>query len=159
MFLYMSMMVLLYEMLPDFEDTWIEWLGDLGRYRMAIEDDNIQDRETWTGVSRHWYSKASGRLYHHLAILARPNAMQQLSYYTKSLGVAVSARESIMTLLDPILAKSPNRLSPIDAAFVRVHATLFCGKSKERLQESCDDWLEQLGLYILRSTRRWLDAE
>jgi hypothetical protein len=46
---------------------------------MAIEDDDIMDREVWTGVARHWYSKASdkapttGMLYHLLAILARPN--------------------------------------------------------------------------------------
>ncbi|PNP86115.1 hypothetical protein FNYG_01171 [Fusarium nygamai] len=40
------------------EYTWIECLGDFGRYRMAIEDDDIRDREVWTGVSRHWYSKA-----------------------------------------------------------------------------------------------------
>ncbi|KAF5642769.1 uncharacterized protein FTJAE_3485 [Fusarium tjaetaba] len=26
------------------EDTWIECLGDLGKYRMAIEDDDIRDR-------------------------------------------------------------------------------------------------------------------
>ncbi len=34
-----SMTVLFYEDFPAFEDTWIECLGDLGRYRMAIEDD------------------------------------------------------------------------------------------------------------------------
>tara|TARA_R110002060_G_scaffold57696_1_gene67903 strand:- start:481 stop:807 length:327 start_codon:yes stop_codon:yes gene_type:complete len=88
-----SMMALLYETVPAFEDTWIEYLGDLGRYRMAIEDDDIRDRAVWTGVVRHWYSKASdkapttGRLYHHLAILARPNVLQQLFYYSKSLCV------------------------------------------------------------------------
>jgi hypothetical protein len=86
-----SMMALLYETVPTFEDTWIESRGDLGRYRMAIEDDDIRDREVWTGVARFWYSKAAdkspvGRLYHHLAILARPNAQQQLYYYTRSLG-------------------------------------------------------------------------
>ncbi|KAL2150244.1 hypothetical protein VTH82DRAFT_7920 [Thermothelomyces myriococcoides] len=86
-----SIMALLYETVPAFEDTWIECLGDLGRYRMAIEDDDIRDREIWTGVSRRWYSLASdkapttGRLYHHLAILARPNILQQLYYYEKSL--------------------------------------------------------------------------
>ncbi|KAK1445870.1 hypothetical protein CMEL01_10113 [Colletotrichum melonis] len=95
-----SMMALLYETVPTFEDTWIECLGDLGRYRMAIEDDDLKDREVWTSVSRHWYSKASdkapqtGRLYHHLAILARPNALQQLFYYTKSLCVPVPFLES-----------------------------------------------------------------
>ena len=107
-----SMMALLYETVPAFEDTWIECLGDLGRYRMAIEDDDIRDREVWTGVARHWYSKASdkapttGRLYHHLAILARPNALQQLFYYSKSLCVVIpftSARESILTLFEPVL--------------------------------------------------------
>jgi len=40
-----SMMVLLYERVPAFEDTWIKCLGDLGRYRMAIGDDDIRDRE------------------------------------------------------------------------------------------------------------------
>ncbi|RSL74730.1 hypothetical protein CEP53_000064 [Fusarium sp. AF-6] len=170
-FLYLaySMVALLYETVPAFEDTWIECLGDLGRYRMAIEDDCIRDRETWTGVSRHWYSKASdkspttGRLYHHLAILARLNTIQQLSYYIKSLGVAVSlrnaARETIMTLFDSVLAKSPNCLAPIDAEFMRDHGTLFSGKAKERLRELCDGLLEQLGLDILRSMRRWLEAD
>ncbi|KAL5434023.1 hypothetical protein PMIN06_011513 [Paraphaeosphaeria minitans] len=70
-FIYLAyqMMALLYETVPAFEDTWIECLGDLGRYRMAIEDENPRDRETWAGVARSWYSKAAdknpsvGRLY------------------------------------------------------------------------------------------------
>ncbi|KAF7549093.1 hypothetical protein G7Z17_g6627 [Cylindrodendrum hubeiense] len=55
-FLYLaySMMALLYETVPAFEDTWIECLGDLGRYRMAIEDDDIKDREVWTGGQYFW---------------------------------------------------------------------------------------------------------
>ncbi|KAN0095584.1 hypothetical protein V8E51_016295 [Hyaloscypha variabilis] len=40
-----SMMAFLYEAVPVFEDTWIECLGDFGRYRMAIEDIDIRDRE------------------------------------------------------------------------------------------------------------------
>jgi hypothetical protein len=32
---------LLFETVPAFEETWIKCLGDLGRYRMAIEDDDI----------------------------------------------------------------------------------------------------------------------
>ena len=54
-----SMMALLYETVPAFEATWMECLGDLGRYRMAIEDDDLRDREVWTCVSQRWYSKAS----------------------------------------------------------------------------------------------------
>ncbi|KAK7418620.1 hypothetical protein QQX98_003808 [Neonectria punicea] len=168
-FLYLaySMMALLYETVPAFEDTWIECLGDLGRYRMAIEDDDIRDREVWTGVSRHWYSKASdkspttGRLYHHLAILARPNALQQLYYYTKSLCVPIpflSAKESVMTLFDPVLSSNQSRLVPIDAAFVRVHGIFFSGKSKDRLEDSTEEFLNLLDGHISRTTKRWLEA-
>ncbi|GKU11023.1 unnamed protein product, partial [Fusarium langsethiae] len=164
-FLYLaySMMALLYETVPDFEDTWIECLGDLGRYRMAIEDDDIHDREVWTGVSRHWYSKASenspttGRLYHHLAILARPNAVQQLFYYTKSLCVPIpfsSARESIMTLFNHLLSNSPTGLNPIDALFVRARGILFSGKSWEQLQ----DFNKNLDKHITKSKKGWRET-
>ncbi|KAK2770408.1 hypothetical protein CKAH01_14751 [Colletotrichum kahawae] len=140
-----SMMALLCETVPTFEDTWIKCLGDLGRYRMAIEDDDLKDREVWTSVSRHWYSKASdkapttGRLYHHLAILARPNALQQLFYYSKSLCVPIpflSARESIMTLFEPHLNGSPTRLQEMDAAF----------------------FIDSLDNHIGRTTRRWMES-
>ena len=54
-----SKMALLYETVPAFDDTWIKCLGDLNRYRMAVEDNDIRDKEVWTSVARHWYSKAS----------------------------------------------------------------------------------------------------
>lgn len=162
-----SMMALLYETVPAFEDTWIECLGDLGRYRMAIEDDDIRDRETWTAVSRYWYSKASdklpttGRLYHHLAILARPNALQQTYYYTKSLCVPIpflSARESVMTLFDPVLSSGPPRLEAIDLAFVRILAIFFSGKEKDLLGFSARQFLSLLDGHIARITKSWLEA-
>jgi hypothetical protein len=171
-FIYMaySMIALLYETVPVFEDTWIECLGDLGRYRMAIEDDDIRDREVWTAVSRHWYSRASdkapttGRLYHHLAILARPNAQQQLYYYTKSLCVEMpfpSARESIMTLFEPIMSPTSNPqqtgLLPAELYFVRTHGILFSGEQEEDLEPSMDRFLELINNHIGRSTRRWLE--
>ncbi|CAN9087722.1 unnamed protein product [Alternaria alternata] len=130
------MMALLYETVPAFEDTWIECLGDLSRYRMAIEEERDKDREIWAGVARTWYTKAAdknptiGRLYHHLAILARPNALQQLYHYSRSLTCVkpfLSARESILTLLDPILARTAAtyaRALPIDTNFIKAHALL-----------------------------------
>ncbi|KAF2185526.1 hypothetical protein K469DRAFT_687853 [Zopfia rhizophila CBS 207.26] len=115
-FLYLAynMTALFYERVPAFQDTWIECLGDLARYRMAIEDEELNDRDIWAGTSRFWYSKAAdrspsvGRLYHHLAILARPNATQQLYYYCRSLTCVqqfMYARESILTLLDSFLGR------------------------------------------------------
>ncbi|KAI0913462.1 hypothetical protein F4823DRAFT_559020 [Ustulina deusta] len=165
-----SMMALLYETVPAFEDTWIECLGDLGRYRMAIEDEDIRDREVWTSVSRHWYSKASdkapttGRLYHHLAILARPNALQQLFYYTKSLCVPIpfsSAKESIMTLFDPILGVGSyqhNRLIPIDVAFVKTHGLLFSQKQLDNLRLVANEFLGSLDSHIDRIAKRWMEG-
>lgn len=47
------MMALLYETVPEFEDTWIECLGDLSRYRITIEDEDIRDRETWVSSQYH----------------------------------------------------------------------------------------------------------
>ncbi|KAK4239733.1 hypothetical protein C8A03DRAFT_42664 [Achaetomium macrosporum] len=172
-FIYMaySMMALLYETVPAFEDTWIECLGDLGRYRMAIEDDDIRDREVWTSVSRHWYSRASdkapttGRLYHHLAILARPSALQQLYYYAKSLCVEMpfpSARESIMTLFDPIMSRTPNpqqaRLPPTELHFVKAHGILFSSKQQEELEPTVEGFFKLLDNHINRSTRRWRES-
>ncbi|KAM3084463.1 hypothetical protein ACMFMG_001432 [Clarireedia jacksonii] len=165
-----SMMALLYETVPAFEDTWIECLGDLGRYRMAIEDDDIRDREVWTGVARHWYSKASnkapttGRLYHHLAILARPNALQQLYYYAKSLCVVVpftSARESILTLFDPVLnaenGQGQYRLPPLDTAFIRAHAHLFTNRTMDRFGTAVEEFLGLLDSQIGRVTKKFLE--
>ncbi|KAF5132832.1 EST/SMG-like protein 1 [Metarhizium anisopliae] len=165
-----TMMALLYETVPTFEDTWIECLGDLGRYRMAVEDDDIRDREIWTGVSRFWYTKASdkipmtGRLYHHLAILARPNALQQLYYYAKSLCVPVpfpSARDSVMTLFDPLLNANPSasqRLEPVDVAFVRVHGILFSGTHEDQLEPAVKQFLELLDNRIGREHGNWLES-
>ncbi|KAI5924462.1 hypothetical protein F4810DRAFT_719057 [Camillea tinctor] len=165
-----SMMALLYETVPTFEDTWIECLGDLGRYRMAIEDDDIRDREVWTSVSKHWYSKASdkapttGRLYHHLAILARPNAPQQLFYYNKSLCVPIpfaSARESVMTLFDPIISGSSShtsRMTPIDVVFVKAHGILFSKKSENEFDVTVDQFHNMLDDHISRTSRRWMEA-
>lgn len=162
-----SMMALLYETVPAFEDTWIECLGDLGRYRMAIEDDDIRDREVWTAVSRHWYAKASdkapttGRLYHHLAILARPNAVQQLYYYTKSLCCAIpfnSARESILTLFDPILSGTQTRLSAIDTNFIKTHGMLFSLKQLDEVSTAMEGFLSSLDNHIARTTKRWMES-
>lgn len=168
-FIYLAyqMMALLYETVPAFEDTWIECLGDLGRYRMAIEDEDIRDRETWAGVARSWYSKAAdknpavGRLSHHLAILARPNALQQLYYYTTSLTCVepfLSARESIMTLFRPFVQDDQPVYSPglpIDTLFTMLHALLFTRLVKHWQDQARQDFVSNLDNHIGRVTAKW----
>jgi hypothetical protein len=168
-FIYLAyqMMALLYETVPAFEDTWIECLGDLGRYRMAIEDEDIRDRETWANVARSWYSKASdknppvGRLYHHLAILARPNALQQIYYYGRSLNSVEpfpSARESVMTLFRGPLEREVSNGAPalpVESCFVEAHAFAFARDSANRFESSSQDYLSQLDNHIGRVTAKW----
>lgn len=168
-FIYLAyqMVALLYETVPAFETTWIECLGDLGRYRMAIEDGDVRDRDTWAIVSRSWYNQAAdkksgnGRLYHHLAILARSNPLLQLGYYTKSLSSIKKfkgAMESTLTLLNPILETSkstPIATLHIDTAFIIAHATLFKRLSPEQFDQAQATFLNQLDGQIGRITAKW----
>ncbi|KAL5344583.1 hypothetical protein ACLOAV_010567 [Pseudogymnoascus australis] len=163
-----SMMTLLLETVPAFKDTWTECLGDLGRYRMAIEDNNVRDREVWAQVARQWYLKCAnrspitGRLYHHLAILARPDALLQLLYYGKSLAVPIpftAARESIMTLFEPTLNPEPGarRFSAVITAIVRSHAMIFTGQSLETFNHSLAEIKSNLDGHIARITKKYLE--
>jgi hypothetical protein len=135
-FIYLAyiMMTLLFETVPAFEEMWIKCLGNFGRYRMAIEDDDIRDKQVWTQASRQWYLEASdrapriGRLYHQLAIRACPNVLQQLFFYGKALSVSQpvpAAKDSILTLFEPILSrKQTRRLPPVITAYVEIYAFL-----------------------------------
>ena len=129
---------------------------------MAIEDDDPKDREVWSNVARFWYNKAAdnsprvGRLYHHLAILARPYSLEQLSLYIRALTCTIpfeSARGSVMTLFSPILngkdtfARRPTSLETI---LIKAHGVLFTSEllqSPERFDAviqvlSKDDFLD-----------------
>ena len=113
-FVYLAyqMMGLLTESVPAFHETWIECLGDLARYRMAIEKADMRDRELWSNVAGTRYNKAAnrlpdtGRIQHHLAVLARPHLASRLFYYSNAL-ISVNpipnARDSIMLLFNPLL--------------------------------------------------------
>lgn len=140
---------------------------DYAHVRMAIEDDDVRDREVWTAVSRHWYSRASdkapttGRLYHHLAILARPNIVAQLFYYAKSLCVPIpfnSTRESILTLFDPIMTGTHGKLHPVDRALVKCHGTFFTGKGTAELEKARNEFLFNLDLAVAKGAPRWLES-
>jgi hypothetical protein len=130
-----SMMTLLLESVAAFSETWIECLGDLARYRMAVEESDMRDREVWAGVSRYWYNQDAdrspdvGRIQHHLAVLARPDVLQQLFHYTKAL-VSVrpfpNARESVVLLFSPYNGQDEdlNQHTMVNA-FIATHSALF----------------------------------
>ena len=163
-----SMMALLYETVPTFEDTWIECLGDLGRYRMAIEDSDQKNREVWTGVAQFWYGKAAdkspnvGRLYHHLAILSRSYTLQQLSLYLRALTCMIpfeSAKGSVMTLFKPVLdgrVSETNKPSSVEIIFIKSHGLLFTNRANEDFTQLVQELLNGLmDSYIGRITAKF----
>lgn len=162
-----SMMALLMESVPSFEETWIECLGDLARYRMAIEEVDLRDREVWAGVARMWYDKAAdkspnvGRIQHHLAVLARPNIVQQLFYYSKSLVSVIpfpNARESVMLLFNPFLAPgeiASQRYPLVESAFVKAAAIHFTRGSIPVYTDLVEQFLSVLNSHIGRVTAKF----
>lgn len=170
-FIYLAyqMIALLYEMAPAFENIWSECLGDLGRYRMAIEDRDTRDRKYWAGVARSWYSNAAdksptiGRLYHHLAILAKRDALQQLSLYYQSLTSVqpfMSARESILKLFNSVLSRSNTSCSHsllIKTSFIRAHGSLFVRdhEFEQTSNRMLSEFIRQLDSSIGRVTSEW----
>jgi len=170
------MMALLYETVPSFEDTWIECLGDLGRYRMAIEDDDPRERDNWAGISQYWYRMAAdrapgvGRLYHHLAILARSEQFQQIYYYCRSftcIQLFPSARESVLAVFEPIFNRSSNTSAPapridksapaprIDTFYTKLHGMIFLRKQLEDFRAVTNNFVELLDNYIQRAGIKW----
>ncbi|KAJ4514460.1 hypothetical protein HRR73_005488 [Exophiala dermatitidis] len=168
-FVYLAyqMMGLLLEYVPAFHETWIECLGDLARYRMAIEETDMRDREIWANVARMWYHRAAdrspttGRIQHHLAVLARPNVIRQLFYYSKALtsGIPfVNTRDSIMLLFTPFLDKSEATLqkyATIERSFVTAGGVLFTRGSIHEYCVQMRQFISELDGHISRSGSTW----
>jgi hypothetical protein len=127
-----SMMTLLLESVSGFKVTWIECLGDLARYRMAAEEFDKRDRDLWAGVSRYWYNQdaehtpETGRIQHHLAVLARSDVLQQIFHYTKAL-ISIrpfpNARDSMVQVITPHM-NVPTKKQNLITSFVAAHGAL-----------------------------------
>ncbi|OQE12675.1 hypothetical protein PENVUL_c001G01622 [Penicillium vulpinum] len=163
-FIYLSysMITLLLESVPRFRETWIECLGDLARYRMAVEEFDKKDRELWAGVSRYWYnqdadqSPENGRIQHHLAVLARPDVLQQFFHYTKAL-ISVhafpNALDSMTQLVTPLMnIPAPNR--GLIESFVTTHGALFMQAPVEEFVSRANLFLATLRKEISRVGRQ-----
>lgn len=134
---------------------------------MAIEDNDMHDREIWSKVARTWYNQAAdrspnvGRIQHHLAVLARPNIVQQLFLYSKALVSVVpfvNARDSIMLLFSPLLEKpdkASDRYSATEASLVTAYAYLFTRKSLSLYQRHAKYFVNSLDGHIGRSSNKW----
>jgi hypothetical protein len=102
-----------------------------------------------------------GRLYHHLAIPAHLNALQQLYYYSRSLTCVkpfLVARKSILTLLDPTLGRAVatySRALSIDSSYIKVHAIIFEKMSWDDFKQAKTEFINDLDNYIGCVTTKW----
>ncbi|RMZ03026.1 hypothetical protein D0862_05817 [Hortaea werneckii] len=156
-FVYLTyqMMALLLETVPRLKDTWVECLGDLARYRMAIEEDRYLYSH-WAGVASSWYIKATdrypqvGRLYHHLGIVERPS-LQKFACYGKSQTCVIPFPKTSdsMTLLCTPLAEDGNATKtatrPTEASLCRLFAVIYLQKPPEAV-----DAAQKLALELLK---------
>ena len=84
-------LTLLYETVPCFRETWVEYLGDIARYYSHLRFNDPEDQKTWTENARSWYKLVStqlpevGRLYHKQALLIETVSIWRLALLTQSL--------------------------------------------------------------------------
>jgi len=134
---------------------------------MAIEDDDPRERDKWAGISQYWYRMAAdrtpgvGRLYHHLAILARSEQFQQIYYYCRSFTCTQlfpSARESVLAVFEPIFNRSSNTSAPaprIDTYYTKLHGMIFLRKQLEDFRTVTNNFAEPLDNYIQQAGIKW----
>lgn len=149
-FFYFSygVITLLVENTPRFRMIWFECLGDLARYRMAIEESDMRNREAWMAASRYWYNLGLdldnhvGRLQHHLGVLAREDVLAQFFYYTKALICRQPfphARESITLLFGSIRNRQSQDFMAL--ALIATHDILFHGQDFGQCKYLANDYL------------------
>ena len=106
---------------------------------MAIEDNRSEHRKVWNDIARVWYSKRNGKspdnghLYHHLAVLARPSTLEQLSLFTRALTCMTPYEDtmgSIKKLFQSVLQRETvhKPSSSLDILIIRAHAIIFFKK-------------------------------
>ncbi|KTW28179.1 hypothetical protein T552_02038 [Pneumocystis carinii B80] len=155
-----SQITVLLETASTFKNEWMECLGDLARYRMAIEEIDMKTKNHWSNISKYWYIKVLmnlptlGRLYHHLAILSKDNILKKLFYYSKALVVSKSfssARGSILSLFDPIFIhkesscfSETSRNSDLINNYVKLHGLLFTQLQLDNFETILNDLLSLL---------------
>ncbi|PYH76389.1 hypothetical protein BO82DRAFT_207422 [Aspergillus uvarum CBS 121591] len=151
---------------PAYEETWLECLGDLSRYRMAAETTDTEDRRLWARIAMTWYNRAAdrnpdmGKFQHHLGVMARHDVAQRLFYYTKSLLVQqpfLGTRTSILDILNPFLRNSTamRRIPPV-GPFIAAHAFLFTGDFGDRLYHSVNIFLSHLDQYVTHLNEKFI---
>lgn len=129
--------------------------------KAALDDWDLEERETWRTTARDWYARGlaelpgTGRLHHHLGVLSRPDDLRVLHHFCKAMTSSnpySGARESMLPLFER--ESQAKRVQP-DAGlidlFVHLHGMLFTKiqlddfehvflRFKERLESTTSPW-------------------
>lgn len=114
---------------PPYESRhmWLEALGDLARFMMAIASSGYGD---WRGAAQYWYIRASnrspgiGRLFHHCAVVCIYR-IDSLFYFCKSL-TAVQPFEPSRDIITSLFASNQDNENDSAAGkFIKMHEILF----------------------------------
>ncbi|CAI7673129.1 unnamed protein product [Penicillium viridicatum] len=133
-----------------------EQLGDVTRYRMAIER---QDRKHWARISRYWYQKAAdrnpniGRIQHSLAVLSHSDVLQKLFYFTKAfVSVQPYPPGHGQATIDIFFDHWNNLTFQHDMAahFVIAHSALLVNDSGDRFETSANIFMSLLPRHVQR---------
>ncbi len=123
-----------------------------------------EPREKWADISRQWYLHLSdrkpttGRFYHHMAVLALPNALQTIFLCAKALCVSIPfAFTMVMPFFDKHLTQQPSSLAKAEDFFVLCHCIIFTMKGWNILETSEEDFLKLLDNRIGCLAERWRD--
>ncbi len=141
---------------PDMKYEWIQYLGDLSKYRIALEPQDSPSREVWSETARGWFlqssilSPISGRFYFQLGSLSDSDPLYQLFYYCKAALVLkpVSSIDSAMQRLFDVQTASRRQASyDLDTSadiYVWLHQILFTGTQLDDFEDSVDEFLALL---------------
>lgn len=153
-----NMITVLYENTQDLSDVWAECLGDLARFRMAIESDLTEDRALYLGIAKYWYRRSIdldpgvGQRYHHISILSRPALLEQLFNYTKSLCSTkpfATSKETILSLFTQVDERRTEGCPPVEIALVNVHRAIMLNSDDKVFHNSLDQLVSELEEFLL----------
>lgn len=88
-----TMMDLLHEINPAFEETWIQCLADFDHHLRAIKN-NYRDTDLWTNIVKEWYSDVSRKLSTVLSYVPKIYAKSS-SFFRKAIRISINGKECL----------------------------------------------------------------
>ena len=123
----------------------------------ALDDWDLEEADIWRATARDWYAKGiaetpgTGRLHHHLGLLARPHDdLRALYHFVRALTAShpyTSAKESLLPLFDSV--EQARRTRPevgVSELFVHLHGMAFTRIGLDDFENQMERFQERLAV-------------